>query len=168
MAHAAAGVEATIRGFGSTLHGVMHAPNLALLRSVDQTVDSLAREQEIVAGFEQIARGALQALKDCRPKRAIDLDGTLCEQLLSGETAMKARIDECQKKRQAAFDDPMLRGAHESAVVSEYDRSIALWRGLHNATVELRWAVMESDADMEAPVSEEAESLEGLISSLKA
>jgi hypothetical protein len=168
MAHAAAGVEATIRGFGNTLDGVMHAPNLALLRMVDQTVDTLVSEQKIVAGFEQTGRGLIQALKDCQSKLVIDPDGILSEQLLSAETAMKARIEDCQRRRQAAFADPMLRGDHESAVVSEYDRTMALWRSLYDATAELRWAVMESDADLETPIPAEAESLESLISSLKA
>lgn len=148
MAHSTPGVVSTIRGFGKTLESTTHASNLYLLRWVDETVDSLAQVQELLCGLLEVAQGAIEWLKAGSVGRPIDPDDSLCGQLLSSEAALKHLIEVYTAKQKAAHDDTDLFGDYEDAVVCEYEKTLKLLSSLYNATVDLRWAVMEHDADL--------------------
>ena len=67
---------------------------------------------------------------------------------------------------QAALDDDRLDGDHEEAVVNEYRETLDLLERMHAITTELRWAIMEHDADVDE-VTGEFDNAEDLIAHLR-
>ena len=101
------------------------------------------------------------------PDGKVDAEDSLCATLEEGEAEAKNVRSALEHRRQFAVEDPRLRGDHEKTVVGEYDLLIASFAELIGVMVDLRWAVLEHDADIEAPTGQPFDSAEELIADLK-
>ena len=84
----------------------------------------------------------------------------------SAEKAVKVAIA-ALKEFDGALDESML-SAEDAAEVSESnDEAIAALRRLHGLMVDLRWAIIEHDANLEEPEDKTFNNVEDLIADLK-
>jgi len=123
--------------------------SLSILRAVDETVEGLAAEEKALNGLMGLALSLIETVNNCERQQMIDPDDILVERGEKSEAALRDAVGQLELKRAAAFADPDLNGDNESAVVLGYDRTIAVAKGLHDALVDLRWAVMEHDSDLD-------------------
>lgn len=133
---------------GVTTHA--HAASLELLKAVDMTVEALAALQSQGREALALARGCADAVKQCEPESVIDPEFVRCKEIETAEQALAVERETLRLKLAAARDDDRLRGDHEDSVVTEYEGAIEVCEALHDALVDLRWAVLEHDADLDA------------------
>jgi len=139
--------------------------NLALLKAIDETVGWLSAIQKEVEGFLGKAHKFTEFIKSCDRKAEIDRDDEISACILLAEKNVRGLVEFLSRKRQAALDDPGLTGSHEKTVVSEYNQTIEKYSELHDAMLDLRWAIMEHDADL-SKVSRDYADVEELIKDL--
>jgi hypothetical protein len=126
--------------------------DLGLLRAIDKTVDWLCDLQRKAASDISITNKIISVIISCEPETEIDPDDSICEALENWEKVLKETIDILKAKLLSARHDPELQGEREENVVCEYDNTIKTFSDLHDAVVNLRWAIMEHDADL-SPVT---------------
>lgn len=125
--------------------------NLRLLSAIEQTISWLSWMQSRAKADAIFAATEADKLKMAPRIKIIDADGTLCALFEELEGNLQ-RLHSCLlKKKKNALDAPELNGDHKDAIVEEYANAISAIGDLHNEIIELRWAVGEHDADLEAP-----------------
>jgi hypothetical protein len=139
--------------------------NLALLKAVDRTVDWLSSCQKEAEAYVDKARRFANVVKACDRASEIDANDEISGCIVAAEKSISDFVEYLKPKRRAAIVDPQLNGGHEEAVVGEYDRTVEVYCDLHDAMIELRWAIMEHDADL-SKVSEDYADVEQLIADL--
>lgn len=155
-----------VRGFCDSVSATS-ASNLRLLADIERTVDWLSGFRKQIEGEASHAEKFREAIA-CTPTTTIDADDSIRDKIAGSEDTLKKLVAILDEKKQAARRDPALRGDNQDAVVAEYDQTIEAVRSLHNAMTELRWAIMEHDADLEKAVSKPFSAAEDAIKDLKA
>ena len=61
----------------------------------------------------------------------------------------------------------MISEAYVEAMAGSNDEAVRALQKLHDSMVELRWAVIEHDADLEEPEGKEIDNIEELIADLR-
>lgn len=161
-------LASSIVGLGASANAAAESTRLDILRAVDETVEALARDQTIFRGLVSISRFLIEEIDKLGPTAQLDPDSEICSGLLGAEKSvaeMAAALCPC---RDAALRDPELRGDHEAAVVGEYECLMHLSGELHAALRDLRWAVLEHDADLESPEGPPDEESSGVVRRLRA
>ncbi|MFQ5644702.1 MAG: hypothetical protein ACE5FQ_13545 [Thiogranum sp.] len=141
--------------------------SLGLLRAIDDTVESLARARNMTKGLVKVTRALTQSIHTC-DENTLDADEATCGQLEVAEAALSSTLHMLTYKRLYAVRDPKLNDHHEDAVVDAYDQTIEIISHLHDAIIDLRWAVMEHDADLESPTGEPVDNVSDLMTRLQA
>jgi hypothetical protein len=141
--------------------------SLVMLKAVDATVDALVRQQEELGKFLGIVAELTTAVNEAEPTCPLDPEDRLHDGLSDVEGHLKVAVESMKARRNAAREDPRLVGEHEGAVVHEYDHLIDIAAQVHDAVQELRWAVLEHDADLDQPLGEPTASLDELIARLE-
>jgi len=136
--------SATISGFCDTAETM----SLHLLKAIDETVDALAAEQRSIAGLISVSHMIRESLRACAHKEQIDPEGEVLEKLENAETSMQKYVVVLEKNKSAAYADPELHDPHEGDVVREYDLTVGLLKEFHDAFVDMRWALLEHDANL--------------------
>jgi hypothetical protein len=131
----------------SVLDSATHS--ITLLKAIEQTVEVLAWLQNQAKTDYTFAVTVSDGLKTCNPVKPIDAEGILCASLEQAEIALENLHQLLTKKCDAANKAPELEDGHKEAVIDEYQLAISAVADLHNAIVDLRWAVGEHDADLE-------------------
>ncbi len=126
--------------------------SLDLLRAVEMTVDALRKEQTLLSAFIKTGRNLQECVQNLLHSEVIDHDDSTAQLLEQVEKKAQDVYDLYTRKMQSAIDDKKLNGDHKEDVVSEYKQTLELLAEFHNLLSELRWAIMEHDAD----VAEEA------------
>lgn len=143
--------------------------SIKLLNDIDRTVDYLAGVQKMAEGFCEVASQLRARLVECQGSPfVIDPAGEIATVYSSTEELTKAQINILKARMGRAYEDKQLKGEHLEAVVSSHALTIEKVGALHDALVELRWAILEHDATLEKPEQEAVDSAEGLISLLRA
>jgi len=155
----------TIRHYCDSMSNSSKA-DLGLLKAIDRTVDWLAGVQEKAAGELKILENIIEELIACDPETPIDSDDTICDSIENWGNALKESISILESKRFSAYNDPKLNGEHEESVTSEYELTIGTYQKLHDATVKLRWTIMEHDAEI-SPVIATFDNAKDLIAELR-
>jgi hypothetical protein len=155
-----------VRGFCDSVSATS-ASNLKLLSDIERTVDWLSGFRKQIEGEASFAEKFREAVV-CAPVKTIDSDDSIRDKIVDSEDKLKKLVAMLGQKKQAALRDPSLRGDNEAAVVSEYDQTIETVKTLHDAMAELRWAIMEHDADLEKAASKPFSTAEDAIKDLKA
>ncbi|MEJ2687935.1 MAG: hypothetical protein P8124_12180 [Gammaproteobacteria bacterium] len=168
MTCATSPVTTTLVGFCETLElEAEDTSSLELLQAVEGALSWLPRLRRKFRAFQHSAVGIAGTIAECERKQPLDPEGVLVRALNETEQRMQALIAEYVALKESAENDPELRGDHEELVVSEFVQTIETMVAFHNALVELRWAVLEHDADTEEHEPEAFESVEDLLESLK-
>ena len=156
-----------INGLCQSTESVADTVNLGLLKAINDTVDSLAQDRKTVIGLTNAIIGLTQSIDGCSGV-ALDPEGAICDELDVSEGALNSVISQLGRKRLSALRAPELKNHHEHAVVDAYDQSVQAFIELHDAIVDLRWAVMEHDADLEQPTGEPVNNVTDLVARLQA
>ena len=92
----------------------------------------------------------------------IDPTGELTPKSISAETVVKKTIVALQ-----ALDGSIIPKEHAEEVSVSNEEAIGALRKLHDALVDLRWAVIEHDADLEKPDGKGFDNVKDLIADLR-
>jgi hypothetical protein len=143
------------------------ATNLKLLNAIEKTVGWLTALQKQAESEVVFADKFREIITSCAPVKAIDPDNSIHDIIVQAEARLGEVVAVLSRQRQSALDDPELCGEHEETVVSEYDQTIKAIKMLHDGMVELRWAIMEHDADLEGVADKAHSSVEELMKGLQ-
>ena len=160
-------VATHIRQYSEAIETIEAAASLPLIQAVDLTIDSLIKTQKMLRPFVRMAASEAENISTCENGEAIDTDGAMAKQLLNIEENLIETCDTFKFKIEAAKSDRRLKDYNESDVVSEYNRTIDTMIALHDATRNLRWAIMEHDADLSGQTGE-FDNVESLMGHLRA
>jgi|GEM_PF-3393003 hypothetical protein len=142
------------------------ANRLELLKAIEETLDALALERRRVSTLIDNGEMLIESITKSSTM-VFDQDGELTQQLERIERGLREEsIPTLIAKRNAAYADPQIRGDYCDGIVSAYDELISRMEKLHDTTVNLRWAVMEHDADLEKPIGDEFQSPADLLRSI--
>lgn len=128
--------------------------SLYLLRDIEDTV---ARNEVLATTFESIAKNAAEiAHKICDARmdtrKRLDNDDGVVQQAFDGTLdVLYELVTQLRAKRAAAAVDEELH--RSDGVVESFDRVITQVMDAFNHLHDLKWAVMENDADVAALVS---------------
>lgn len=156
-----------VRLLSKSISDAANTTSLELLQAVEVTVDALCDLQRRMRDHPTKVINLTEEVR-ARGDTVLDRDGAIADLMEETEKALKLGVAILRAQMSSAYRDPALRGDNEDAVVSEYEAAIALLTDLHNAMVELRWAVLEHDADLEVPSDQVFQSHEALMKELKA
>lgn len=140
-----------VRAIGSDVCRSAHTSTLELLRNVEMVVEGLSKLQDIYGAQIRVVQEAARHIKNCKPRRVVDPDDAVCDSLTDAEGALEVQVAVLRKGLASAHADSELRGENKDAVTTEYQRAIAVTADLHNAILDLRWAIMEHDVDLDKP-----------------
>lgn len=143
------------------------AASLPLIKAVDNTIDALASIQKMLTPFIRLASMEAEKIYQCENGKPIDADGIISEHLLKNESNLNEAYTHFSECLKAAYADQELTGHNESSVVDEYNNTLEVFVELHDATRDLRWAIMEHDANV-SEVTGEFDNIEDLMKHLKA
>lgn len=155
-----------VRLLSKDISDAVNTTSLQLLQAIDVTVDVLCNLQKSMGDQLTAVESLTETLKAHR-EPVLDRDGAIADLMEETEKALKVVVAILRAQMRAAYRDPALRDDNEDAVVSEYGAAIEVLTALHNAMVELRWAVLEHDAKLEEPSEDVFDSPEALLRELK-
>lgn len=142
---------------------------LEVLNAVEQTMDILASERLHVSTLADHGEMLIERIETSPFKEPIDPEDEMIEKLRSTETGIRDDVLRLlNERRESVVRDPRLEDELEDGIVAAYDDLIAAWTRVHNSFVNLRWAVMEHDADLDESTGNTYESPEDLINALSA
>lgn len=122
--------------------------SLHALKRIERTINWLALIQTRARADYDFADTISQTLKSCERVKEIDPDDVLCDIFRDTESVVNALYEFLIVLRKAEERSGELKADDKEPMVDEYSKSISAVADLHNALVELRWAVMEYDADL--------------------
>ena len=127
-----------------------------LIRTLaDQTVQALTVEKELLIALNKMTMRTNQMIEDLPDPESgasLLLDEDMRIKMESAEKKLAALIHDRQQRKKSAVQDPELRDADETDVLSGYEQAISCAQLLAQSLQELRWSAMEYDADS-SPVS---------------
>jgi len=157
-----------VRDFTKEVSMTASTTSLEIIKAVDEAVEAIVLRQKTLETFIIAANN----LTDCFEKgfkcdAPMDSDETICTLLQTTEDGLEVCVAIIHAKIDSALEDQELKGDHEDSVVTEYSKEIELCAELHDSMAELRWAVMEHDADF-AETTGSFDTPEALAAHLKA
>ncbi len=120
-----------------------------LFRDVHITISTLNQVKLQAEAFTALAEKLQTTVKEGSKKDPIDPELEVEGKLERAESSLRETIDEYRNKRKAGFDAEELQGEKEELVTEAYTQALRALGQLHNQIVDLRWEVMEHDADLE-------------------
>jgi hypothetical protein len=145
-------IEASTRlayqGVASLMDVLNDRPVVAII--AERVIDHLSNFRTFIVGVQQNVKAALDVIADCDIDRALDPTGEMVERLAESEAVIKSAVSRYEEMRNSAFQDPGLSGEHETRVVRSFANLIDALKELHDAVSNLRWAIMEHDADFDS------------------
>ena len=139
-----------------------------ILPAVNSTVDTLDKFHSAMTYMTLMVVNVTELLRECELDTLIDPGFTMIEGLEHAEKGLRGGIDILREKRGFAETDVDLQGDNETRVIGAYDRAIVALGGLHDATIDFRWAIMERDANLESPSHTTSSSVVDLVTRLEA
>ncbi|MDX8411832.1 MAG: hypothetical protein R8K46_08215 [Mariprofundaceae bacterium] len=150
-------IRSTLRGFCGQ---VSDLPSLYLLRDIEQTLDSLVEQRRSIHYCCELARGITKTIEVQTFNRHLDPDFQFTDHLENAERLASRFIDELKPMREAARRDPELFGHHEESIVNAYTDLIDEVETLYYLDMNLRWVILEKDADSDVPEGKSITSIE--------
>ena len=123
--------------------------NLDTLRSIETTVFWLSVIQKHANANFGLAIKVAEALKICGRVAPIDVEDKLSGTIETVESRLNDIYNLLISMRDTDLEAAELDGPDKVLIVDEYTSAITAVADLHNAMTDLRWAVMEHDADLE-------------------
>lgn len=119
--------------------------SLQILKLVDITVDWLVRLQGKAKADAKFASDTTDRVRNTTLSAGLDPDDEIARIFETGEKSIAEFRELLKRKQQAARDATELTDSAKADVVREYSRTIECIGDLHNAFLELRWAIMDHD-----------------------
>ena len=135
-----------------SLSANLHQKQTLIEQLAELTIDSLSQLCTFITAVQHLVKGASGIIESCDTDQLVDTDGTLVPAIEEGERVFKRFVDIMQSKQKCAFEDPDLKGSFSKRVISAYSRMIEALKMLHDACSDLRWAIIDHDAEL-APVN---------------
>jgi len=145
------GVGAAAKGIYATVTQTADDLYEDILPPVEATVDALDKFNGAMAHITSMVINVTNLLRECELAEPIDPKDEMADGLERAEQGLRGGIDILRQKRSSAETDLLLQGDNERKVVSAYDLAIVALGGLHDASIDFRWAIMEGDASLESP-----------------
>lgn len=123
--------------------------SLDVLKAIETTVFWLSLIQDKAGADFRLAAKVTEAIKACDYADPIDAEGKLAALIEATALVLNDLYNALISKREAARKAAELDGEDKELIVDEYTSAIAAVADLHNTMTDLRWAVMEHDADLE-------------------
>ena len=123
--------------------------SLDTLRNIEATVFWLSFIQKHANTNISLAVKVADAIKTCDRIKPIDVEDKLTGTIEGVEGRLNDLYNLLISKREVARKAAELDGPDKELVVDEYTSAITAVADLHNSMADLRWAVMEHDADLE-------------------
>lgn len=158
----------SLREFSLAVESSVKSLPLGLLRAVEETVTVLVSTQDALKDLLVTAHDRLECVIQNDKSVVLDPELKYVAMLESLEAMLADLHEECEFKLNAALADEELQGAHEAAVVTEYKNMIELLSDIHEVTTQLRWSVLEHDADVEEASEQNVVSLDEFLKELRA
>lgn len=112
-----------------------------LRERISRTVEELNDLRHYIGSVQHLVEGATGLLKSCEPTKPLDPDGILTEHLEEVEQFIEEGVGELGRWSDAGAET-------HHAVARACSSTVTALRRLHDATVRLRWAVLEHDANL--------------------
>ena len=141
--------------------------SLYYLREVDAVVDAATDVRNDAQTAERAIKQFLSHLAESGGcEKPIDPADKLATISAAAEAAVKKTIRALQGY-EGAWEGASISAEHAEDVSEGNKEAIVALQKLHDTMVDLRWAVIEHDADLEEPEGEAFDNVEGLVASLK-
>lgn len=154
-------VNAAIRVFGRSIH------SLETIKAVDDTVDALVTYQRELSDLASVIHDVLERVINCTDGVALDPNGDIVDCLEESQDLLRAIHLSYSNKENAISGNGNLKNEHKEAVISEIRNFLGLAYELNDLTEQLKWAVVEHDADLSESVGE-FDNVEDLVKHLRA
>ena len=164
----------TVKNAGSAISVYSYAvagtgnTSLIVLRAVESAVDALVDLQKRLEDLITTAISATEGIRADTDATPIDTDDRIILNLEKGEDILSSLHGDLKRMLESAYRDRELNGDHEDSVATEFTRAIDLVEVLYDANIELRWAVMEHDADADDEIIGEFTDVDSLMDALRA
>ncbi len=120
----------------------------------EQTVQFLSRLRTFTTAVHHSVQAAIEVIHSCDIEQPLDPSASTVGRIERAESVFRKAIGEFERKRDSAFQDRALVGEHERRVVQAYSDVIEALKLLHDAASDLRWEIMEHDADLDDELTE--------------
>ena len=157
--------KSAFSAFGDSVSAAGTA-NLELLRAVDSTVRSLTTLVDLGNALDRGTGDHADRIRAGLPTTAIDLGGEIAAKYEAAENKIADLVALLKSGRQSALDDRALDGVNRESVVEAFQLAVDVYSRLFASLEELRWAILEHDADL-SETSGPFQNAEDLIVSLK-
>lgn len=155
-------VNATIRTFGRSIHSI------DTIEAVDSTVDQLVREQGVLSDSISIISDLIDRIVNCSDGVPIDTaDGDVMDSLEESQSIIRNLYQAYNSRLEKVSSSKQLATNHINDITGEIRRAIGLVSELFEITEQLRWAIMEHDADL-SEATGKFDNVEDLIKHLRA
>lgn len=125
--------------------------SIRLLDAIDETIGALCYEQKMLGSAADFIKSIVDELRAAPPDVPLDVGGDVDQTLLKAQETVERLYDRLVEQRQAARRDLRLRD--DDGVVDEFTRAIEVVADLHNTLNEVRWIIMEHNADLDSPTT---------------
>ena len=137
------------------------------LRGVDAAIDVATNVRNDAETTERAIKTVLERLaKSGGHDAPIDPENKLAPISASAEAAVRQTICALQESREAWVQSPISE-EHGEEVSERIEEAIGSLKKLHDEMVNVRWAVMEHDADLEEPEGTKFDNADSLIADLR-
>lgn len=167
MSSCAAGMSRSVTGYCHTLEGATGSASLNLLRDIDRTIDALLGTQKAGRGLIELVTGITETINSSPCDQPLDTDNVVESILVAAENELRGFLDILVQKRHSAISAPELQGDHGESIVTEYDSTVDIFETLLSLHIDLKWAYMEHEAELEEAVGEVFASPDDIIRALK-
>lgn len=140
--------------------------SLHYLRRVDAVVNETTKMRENAETSEAAIMQVLAVLRNGGFEEPLDPTGALASPAASAEAVVKEAIS-VLRELDDALEGPAFSGEHAEAMSDSSQDAIHALEKLHDAMVDLRWAIVEHDADLEEPEDKAFKTVEELVADLK-
>lgn len=123
--------------------------SLDLIRKIETTIATLCYDQTFFGNVGNFARAAAETVANSGAKGPIDSEGTAVARLLETQEKVSDLHKHFSRRLKSAREDDRLTS--EDGVFDEFVRVIEIVKEAHNAINDLRWAILEHDADLDKP-----------------
>ena len=140
---------------------------LHYLKAVDAVIDVATETRNSAESSEWAIKQTLTRLNESGGcDKPLDPDGKLARLSKKVEDKVKEFILAIQML-DGEFDGSMIRAEDSAAVSVSYEEAVVALQKLHDVMVDVRWAVMEHDADLEEADSKVFKNAEDLVADLR-
>lgn len=120
--------------------------SLDLLRAIDGTIEALSHHTQLFQSAQRVFSEVLKAISAESAPRTIR-EEDLIPALEALQDALKRSFQDCSRKMDCAIRDPRL--SDDDGVVDAYQILLDALSGLNTTAENLRWGILENNADVE-------------------